>query len=274
MVIEEGKNALQKADVAGEIVVADNGSTDGSQEIAQNLGARVVHITHKGYGAAIDGGIKAAKGTYILFADADMSYPIIELDKMLEPLKMGTADFVLGSRLRGTIEAGAMPFLNRYLGTPFLSLLIKIFYGLKTSDCNSGMRIFHKKIYHPLQLVCTGMEYASEMLIRIGEHQIKYQEVPISFRKDRRDRPPHLKRWRDGWSHLRFILANASWSFLITIPFALSSFFLLFSFFLSLSDLWWPQKPLRLHTCFLLCGLAWPLLMFGVIQILIKSILS
>lgn len=202
-----------------EVIVSDNGSKDRSIEIAQKAGARVVHCPKKGYGAALDFGIKNALGDIVVFGDADLSYPFNEVPRLITPILEDKADIVLGNRLHKNIEKGAMPFLNRHLGTPVLSFFIRLFFDLPITDCNSGMRALRKERYKELKLISPGMEYASEMIIRASECGFKYSEVPISFRKDKRGRAPHLRRWRDGWRHLRYILGCAPNTISITLPF-------------------------------------------------------
>ena len=196
---------LAKSDLPGEVLVADNGSTDGSQEIAKKFGARVVPIQLRGYGAAVDGGIRSARYEYVIFCDSECTYPMARILALIATLRAGRAEFVLGSRLKGNIKKGAMPFLNRYLGTPLLSLLIRLFYRIPVSDCNSGMRALKKSVYEKLGLKCPGMEYASEMLIRVGQLRLKYAEVPIDYCKGLGARKPHLRRWPDGLRHLQLI---------------------------------------------------------------------
>lgn len=192
-----------------EIIVADNGSNDRSIEIAQSLGARVVSVIEKGYGSALIGGIKQSFGKYIVMGDADATYDFREAVEFIKLLRNNDADLVMGSRLKGNIEKGAMPFLHRYLGTPVLSFLIRGFFQLKISDCNCGMRAFTRDAFNKMDLISSGMEFASEMLIKSGILNLTVKEVKCSLYKDQRDRAPHLKTWRDGWRHLKFVLAFA-----------------------------------------------------------------
>ena len=268
--VEEAFKGLISAGVIGEVLIADNGSVDGSQEIAKQLGARVVTIKEKGYGAALNGGIHAANGTVIVFGDADMSYPFSAVRELLAPLREGKSEFVLGSRLDGNIQKGAMPFLNRYFGTPVLTFLIRFIYRLPVTDCNSGMRAFFKTIYPKLNLQCPGMEYASEMLIQVARKNITYSEVPINFRKDLRTRPPHLKRWRDGWRHLRFILGNAPSLALIVLPGSIGGVFLLIALILSFGRVLDPNGDLHFHTALSLIALATPLLLMTITFLLVR----
>lgn len=206
--LDLAKQALQLAGVPGEIVVADNGSTDRSREIARAAGARVVDADKKGYGHALIAGFKAAHGTYLIMGDADGTYDFREAIPFLDDLRAGS-DLVIGSRLRGNIAEGAMPFLHRYLGTPVLSRLIRTFFGVRISDCNCGMRAIKKSAFEWLAPVAGGMEFAGEMLIKAGLYGLKVTERPCSLGRDIRNRPPHLRTWRDGWRHLRFILLFA-----------------------------------------------------------------
>lgn len=192
-----------------EILIADNGSTDGTLDILKSLKKsiqtlKVINVPTKGYGAALHHGIVAAKNPYVIFADADLSYDFKEIGKFTS-LKE-EYDLVLGSRLKGGMEKGAMPIMNRYIGTPILTQLIKVIYRLNHSDCNSGMRMVKKEFYKKLKMGHSGMEWASELLIRTALHKGKFSEIPIFFRKDQRNHKPHLKRWGDGWRHLKVIV--------------------------------------------------------------------
>ena len=203
------KDAIKNLGTNCEIVVADNGSTDDSIQIATSLGARVINAPHKGYGNALIHGIKKSNGKYIVMGDADATYDFRESIKFIELIKAKSLDLVMGSRLKGNIEPNAMPFLHRYLGTPVLSWFIRRFFKLPISDCNCGMRVFTKEAFNKMNLISGGMEFASEMLIKAGVLNLKVEEVPCSLYKDNRGRPPHLKTWRDGWRHLKFILTFA-----------------------------------------------------------------
>jgi len=213
--IETAKQAFLKAHISGEVIVSDNGSTDQSVMVATTHGARVVHTTRKGYGNAIIGGMRASRGKFLVMADADGSYDFKDIPKFIVPLREG-AEFVIGSRIKGTIYPGAMPFLNRYLGTPVLTFLINLFFGSTISDINCGMRALSKEAFNRLNLRAGGMEFASEMIIKACLLGLKIVEVPTSLFPDNRDRPPHLRPFRDGWRHLRFIfLFTPTWLFLI-----------------------------------------------------------
>lgn len=192
----------------GEVVVSDNGSDDGSRQLAEAAGARVVAADRRGYGFALLSGIRAARGRVVVMGDADATYDFREALDMVRAVQQGT-DLAMGSRLRGEIEPGAMPPLHRHLGTPVLTWLIRRFFGLRISDCNCGMRAFSKPAFEKMGLVSGGMEFASEMLIKAALCDLKVVEFPCSLHVDTRDRKPHLNTWRDGWRHLRFILLFA-----------------------------------------------------------------
>jgi len=213
--ITTSRSAMAQAGISGEIVVADNGSTDQSVKVAHEHGARVVHAARKGYGNALISGMRASKGKFLIMADADGSYNFNDIPKFISLLRE-EADLVMGSRIKGTIYPGAMPFLNRYLGTPVLTFLINLFFRSKISDVNCGMRGLSKKTFDVLNLRAGGMEFASEMVIKASLLNLKIVEVPISLFPDNRDRPPHLRPFRDGWRHLRFMfLFTPTWLFII-----------------------------------------------------------
>ncbi len=203
--VDKALAALRENGIAGEVVVADNGSTDGSQQIAADHGARVVPVPVRGYGAALNAGITAARGQYVLMADADDSYNFAHIPRFLAELRNG-ADLVMGNRFRGGIGPGAMPFLHRYLGNPVLSQLGRTLFNTPIGDFHCGMRAFSRDAYDRLALRTTGMEFASEMVVKASLLKQTIVEVPTTLQKDGRSRPPHLKTWRDGWRHLRFLL--------------------------------------------------------------------
>jgi glycosyltransferase involved in cell wall biosynthesis len=207
---------FNKQNIKGEVVVGDNGSTDGSQQIARDLGARVVDVSERGYGAALKGGFAGAKGKFLMMGDADDSYDFNEMPKFIEPLRAG-ADFVIGCRFPsggGRIMPGAMPPLHRWLGTPVLTLISKIFFSTKIHDINCGMRGFKREVYEQMNLRSTGMEFASEMVMKSALLEVQTVEVPITLHPDGRTREPHLRTWRDGWRHLRFMLLySPKWLF-------------------------------------------------------------
>ena len=213
--IEKAQRALHQFGVQGEIVVADNGSTDGSQAIAARMGARVVHVAAKGYGNALMGGIAAARGKYIIMGDADDSYDFTQLNPFLEKLREGY-DLVMGNRFKGGIKPGAMPLLNRYFGVPVLTAIGRVFFRTSCGDFHCGLRGFRKASVQALDLRTTGMEFASEMVVKAALRKLRITEVPTTLSPDGRSRPPHLRRWRDGWRHLRFLLLySPRWLFLV-----------------------------------------------------------
>jgi glycosyltransferase involved in cell wall biosynthesis len=203
--IRSAHHFLEQSDVRGETVLADNGSTDHSREVAASEGARVVCISTRGYGAALLGGIAAARGKYVVTGDADGSYDFSGLAVFLEKLR-GGADLVIGNRFLGGIEPGAMPLLHRYIGNPFLSMLGRTIFPVEVGDFHCGLRGFDRARILALALKATGMEFASEMIVRSALAGYKIVEVPTILRKDGRDRPPHLRTWSDGWKHLRLLL--------------------------------------------------------------------
>ena len=198
-------NYFKTAGVQGEVLVADNGSTDQSVDIAIAAGARVVSVPTRGYGAALMAGIADARGRYVIMGDADCSYDFSRLQAFVERLR-GGADLVMGNRFQGGIEPGAMPFLHRYLGNPVLSFIGRLFFRTSIGDFHCGLRGFSRDAIVRLGLVSTGMEFASEMVAKSAMAGLKIEEVPTILRPDGRDRPPHLRTWRDGWRHLRFLL--------------------------------------------------------------------
>ena len=201
----EAKAFLQTSGIAGEVLVADNGSTNGSQALAIAARARMLAVPGKGYGAALIGGIADARGRYVIMGDADGSYDFSNLMPFVQRLRDG-ADLVMGNRFRGGIEAGAMPFLHRYLGNPVLSFLGRLFFRIPIRDFHCGLRGFNRDRIRALNLLTTGMEFASEMVVKSALSHYRVDEVPTILRKDGRSRPPHLRTWRDGWRHLRFLL--------------------------------------------------------------------
>ncbi len=213
--IKRAKELLDKYKIDGEVLISDNGSTDGSQDIARQLGARVVDCPVRGYGAALQYGIERAEGEFILMGDSDDSYHFDEAMPMIEQLRKGY-DVCMGTRLKGKIMPGAMPWQNRYIGNPVLTAIGRIFFKIKVSDFHCGMRAFRKDKILALKLVTTGMEWASEMIIKARLAGLNMTEVPITLYKDGRSRPPHLRRWRDGWRHLRFMLLHSPmWLFVV-----------------------------------------------------------
>ena len=212
--IEKAQASLRELNVHGEIVIADNGSSDGSQEIARAMGARVADVSAKGYGNALMGGINAARGKYVIMGDADDSYDFASLDPFIEKLRAGY-DLVMGNRFRGGVKPGAMPPLHRYLGNPLLTFIGRLFFSSPIGDFHCGLRGFSKAAFIKLDLRTTGMEFASEMVVKATLQKMQITEVPTTLSKDGRSRPPHLRSWRDGWRHLRFLLLySPRWLFL------------------------------------------------------------
>ncbi len=206
--ITKAMNYLKTSNVDGEVLIADNGSTDGSQDIAKRLGARVVDVPIKGYGAALGAGIDAAKGRFVIMGDSDDSYDFSNLDPFVEELRKG-ADLVMGNRFKGGIEKDAMPPLHRYLGNPVLSTVGRVFYRTPVGDFHCGLRGFNRESILGLHLNTPGMEFASEMVIRSTLFGLDIREVPTTLKPDGRSRPPHLRSWRDGWLHLKLLLTFA-----------------------------------------------------------------
>ncbi|HEV3241026.1 MAG TPA: glycosyltransferase [Casimicrobiaceae bacterium] len=212
--IDHAREFLTRERVDGEILVADNGSTDESIRIAEQHGARVVRVPARGYGAALAQGIRAARGTFVIMGDSDCSYDFARLDAFMERLRAGY-DLIIGNRFQGGIHKGAMPFLHRYLGNPVLSYLGRLFFGVPVGDFHCGLRGFRRDRILGLGLRAQGMEFASEMVVRAALGGMTIAEVPTTLSPDGRSRPPHLRTWRDGWRHLRFLLMfSPRWLFL------------------------------------------------------------
>ncbi|MCG6552424.1 MAG: glycosyltransferase family 2 protein [Candidatus Magnetominusculus sp. LBB02] len=212
--VEKAMGFIKKNNIAGEVLVADNGSTDGSQGIAERLGARVVAIQERGYGSALMGGIANAMGKFIIMGDADDSYDFVNLEPFVEKLRMGY-DLVMGNRFMGGIKKGAMPPLHKYLGNPVLSGIGRLFFKSPVRDFHCGLRGFSKEAFEKLDLQTTGMEFASEMVVKAVLFNLKVTEVPTTLSPDGRTRAPHLRSFRDGWRHLRFLLIfSPNWLFL------------------------------------------------------------
>ena len=212
--IQKAQRAIDRDGLTAEIIVADNGSTDGSQVIARELGARVVPVERKGYGSALIGGIDAARGRFVIMGDADDSYDFNAIAPLIDKLRAGS-DLVVGNRFMGGIEAGAMPWSHRWVGNPVLTLISRIFFHTPVGDMHCGLRGFRKDAYERMRLRAIGMEFASEMVIKASLKRMRIAEVPVTLRPDGRSRPPHLRTWRDGWRHLRFMLLfSPRWLFL------------------------------------------------------------
>lgn len=191
--------------LTGEVLVADNGSSDGSAEIARDLGARVIAVPIRGYGAALSAGFDAARGRFLVMGDADASYDFAEAVPMIEALGRG-ADLCMGSRFQGGIAPGAMPWKNRYIGNPILTGVLNLLFGAGVDDAHCGLRALTKDCFRRLRLEGTGMEFASEMIVKAALLGERIAEVPVTLSRDGRGRPPHLRPWRDGWRHLRYLL--------------------------------------------------------------------
>jgi glycosyltransferase involved in cell wall biosynthesis len=212
--IAKAKRAMEEAGVAGEVIVADNGSTDGSPEIATRAGAKVAPVKAQGYGSALAGGIAAASGKYIVMGDADDSYDFGHIPRFLEELRKG-ADLVMGNRFKGGIHKDAMPPLHQYLGNPALTRIGRLFFRSAVGDFYCGLRGFRKDAYEKMGLRTTGMEFATEMVVKASLLHMRVTEVPTTLSPDGRNRPPHLRTWRDGWRTLRFfLLYSPRWLFL------------------------------------------------------------
>jgi glycosyltransferase involved in cell wall biosynthesis len=211
--ITKAQQAMKRLAVDGEVIVADNGSADGSQEIARRLGARVIDVPVKGYGSALLSGIAAARSEFVVMADADDSYDLSDLEPFVDALR-GGAELVMGNRFLGGIEPGAMPTLNRYVGNPILTRLGRLLFRSPSGDFHCGMRAFRRSSILSLGLRTAGMEFASEMVVRATLAKLRIVEVPVTLSPDGRTRAPHLRPWRDGWRHLRFLfLYSPRWLF-------------------------------------------------------------
>jgi glycosyltransferase involved in cell wall biosynthesis len=212
--IRKAQRSIERLGLEAEIVVADNGSTDGSQAVARELGVGVVEVPHKGYGSALIGGIEAARGRYVIMGDADDSYDFEAIGPLVEKLRDGF-DLVMGNRFEGGIEPGAMDWSHRWVGNPVLTYVGRLFFHTPVGDMHCGLRGFRKDPIDRLRLRATGMEFASEMVIKASLQRLRITEVPVTLRPDGRSRPPHLRTWRDGWRHLRFMLLfSPRWLFL------------------------------------------------------------
>lgn len=213
--IREAQGALVESGIEGEIIIADNGSTDGSQALALSLGARVVPIPRRGYGSALMGGIAAARGRYVVMGDSDASYDFGHVPRFVERLRAGD-ELVMGNRFLGGVQPGAMPWKHRYLGNPVLTGIGRLFFHCPAGDFHCGLRGFSKAAYERMRLCTPGMEFASEMVIKSTLAGLRISEIPTILRPDGRSRPPHLRSWRDGWRHLRFMLLFCPrWLFVI-----------------------------------------------------------
>jgi glycosyltransferase involved in cell wall biosynthesis len=212
--IRKAQTTMEQLGIRGEVIIADNGSTDGSQSLAEGLGARVVPIQERGYGSALRGGIAAARGKFVIMGDSDDSYDFTQLSDFLNKLNDGY-DLVMGNRFHGGIRPGAMPFLHQFLGNPVLSGLGRLFFGCPVGDFQCGLRGFRKDAIDRLELQTTGMEFSTEMVVKATLFKLNIVEIPTTLSPDGRDRAPHLRTWRDGWRYLRFLLLySPRWLFL------------------------------------------------------------
>src|SRR5881392_1882649 len=213
--VDKARKVLQEAGLSGEVVVADNGSTDGSIEIAEEHGARVIRVAERGYGAALRAGIAGARGPFIIMGDADDSYDFTDVPRFVEKLHEGN-DMVMGNRFRGEIKPGAMPPLHKYFGNPGLTAVLNTLFHVHIGDSYCGMRGFTRSLYDRLDLRSSGMEFALEMVIKSAQIGARMAEIPIVLWPDKRGRAPHLRSFRDGWRSLRFMLLYApNWLFLL-----------------------------------------------------------
>lgn len=203
--IEKCKQAFKALNINGEVLVVDNGSTDKTSEFATNAGAKVVYCSEKGYGNALRFGFANSNSKYVVMGDADNTYDFLEIPLLWNKLEPDT-DMVTGSRLKGKIEKGAMPLKNRYLGTPVLTFVLNLLYGTKLSDSQCGMRLIKKECLDKIEFKTTGMEFASELFVEFAKHKFKIVETPISLYKDIEGRKPHLRPWRDGFRHLKYLI--------------------------------------------------------------------
>lgn len=278
--IKKANAWIQKSGISAEVVVADNGSTDGSQKIAADNGARVVDVPQRGYGSALYYGAIAAKGESIIMGDSDDSYDFSNLDAFVEKLDQGF-DLVMGNRFLGGIEPGAMPWKNRYIGNPILTWVGRTLFKCPAKDFHCGLRGFKKDAFMRMDLRTTGMEFASEMVIKANLFGMKIAEVPTTLSKDGRSRPPHLRPWRDGWRHLRFMLLfSPRWLFLIpglTVFLASTLFYLLLlsgplkigSVFFDIHTLFYAQAVMTLGFLSVVLGIT--VRMFGVREGLLQE---
>ncbi|NAS10367.1 glycosyltransferase [Flavobacteriaceae bacterium R33] len=213
--IKKAQAFLKKYSISGEVIIADNGSTDGSVKVAEKLGVKVVHAALKGYGAALREGIDHAEGIYVIMGDSDDSYDFSNLMPFIDKLREGH-DLVMGNRFKGGIKKAAMPFLHKYVGNPVLSYIGRLFFKVNIGDFHCGLRAFSRKSYEKMNLKTIGMEFASEMVVKASLLKMSISEVPTTLSPDGRSRPPHLRTFRDGWRHLRFLLMfSPKWLFLV-----------------------------------------------------------
>ena len=211
--------AFEKLGIKGEVIVSDNGSVDGTTKLSKDLGARVELCTEKGYGCAIRYGFKKAHGRYVIMGDGDNSYDFSLIPYFYNKITECDCDMVIGTRLKGKIHKGAMPFLHRYLGNPVLTFILNLLFCTRISDSQCGMRMFKKESLDRLTLVTTGMEFASELMVKAAWAKFSIEEIPIEFFKDGRSRKPYLRTWRDGWRHLTFLITSKCNEWGASIPY-------------------------------------------------------
>ncbi len=241
--VDKARRFIESNKINGEIIVADNGSTDGSQEIALNAGAKLVQVKTKGYGSALIGGVSKAKGKYIILGDSDDSYDFLNLMPFLRKLRQG-ADLVIGNRFSEKLQPGAMPFLHKYIGNPLLSGIGRLFFKSRIQDFHCGLRGIRKESYEKLNLVAGGMEFASEMIVKATLYDMRIEEVPTTLYPDGRSGKPHLKSFRDGWRHLRFLLIySPRWLFLYP-----GLALMIFGMLMSIGILFFEEKSPDIHT--------------------------
>ena len=264
--VAKARDFLERAGIDGEVLIADNGSDDGSRMLAERAGARVIEVAERGYGAALAGGIAAARGRSIIMGDADDSYDFGAIGPFIAELRAG-ADLVVGNRFAGGIEPGAMPWSHRWLGNPVLTRIGRIFFHTPVKDMHCGLRAFRKEAFQRMQLRAAGMEFASEMVIKASLKGMRVTEVPVVLHPDGRSRPPHLRTWRDGWRHLRFMLLfSPRWLFLYP-GLALFAIGLFLSALLIAGPLRIGEIRLDIHTLLIagfLCLLGYQLVLFAV----------
>jgi glycosyltransferase involved in cell wall biosynthesis len=271
--MEQAQAFLRHSGVRGEVLIADNGSTDGSRALAISFGARVVAVNQRGYGAALRAGIQAARGRFVIMGDSDQSYDFSSLEPFVQALRQGY-ELVVGNRFRGGIAPGAMPVLHRWLGNPVLSFIGRRFFGGPLRDFHCGLRGFDRAAMLRLDLVTPGMEFASEMIVKALQAQLRVAEVPTTLAKDGRDRPPHLNTWRDGWRHLRYLLLYAPrWLFLYPggLLFLLGMAQLLFANLVTGTQIRW---PVGIHTQLFAAAatvLGWQTLLFALGAVLARQ---
>ena len=217
--IKKCLSSFQKLVIKGEIVVSDNGSVDGTTKLSRELGAKVELCTEKGYGSAIRYGFSKSKGRYVIMGDGDNSYDFYLIPDFYKTIIENDCDMVIGTRLKGIIHEGAMPFLHRYLGNPVLTFILNMFFGTRISDSQCGMRMYKNESLKKLNLITTGMEFASEIMVKAAWAKFNIVEIPIEFHKDGRSRKPYLRTWRDGWRHLTFLVISKLSELGVLIPY-------------------------------------------------------